>query len=298
MKKSNKILNKIMCMFFVVVCCLSCINFSAFAEEINPNAEYGEDIGGNIIPLPTGTGAGNTLVRVPDANRNADTLIFLMDYVQYLYSYNMTNGQKPFLIAFGLNSVEIYCTAIQANSVYVGNVVKRNSYRVFNLVVDEQSSQSNAVYQRYLLHAFGNFNISGEVSSTSEVQIYMSGNTDIYGYIYLMPDGSYVYYATSTTTEGVYAPLVDMYLDMKTFINDSYGSLPGIPGDEQGVVLDIGSIITAVMTAPMIVFGGLTGTPGDLSQSLNLFGVDIRAAIISILVIAIVVFIIKFLRGG
>ena len=289
--KNKNVFKKIACMFFVVVCCLSCFNFSAFADD----GDYGEAPPQNIIEIPTGTGPSNVLMNVPQNNQNADTLIFLMDYAQYLYSFNMTNGQKPFLIVCSPTAVEMYCTPIRAESVYVINKVVSGNYINFNISVNNTAGYQS--YQNWLLHSFGNFNISNTVNSTSTVQFYW-GNTSSasnISYIYLNQDGTYTYYAASSSTSGVYYPLVEMYLNMKNFIEQTGVSLPGVSAN---TTLDIGSIISAVMSAPMIIFGGLTGSPGDLSQSLELFGIDIRATLISLLVIAIVIFIIKFLRGG
>lgn len=261
----------ILCSFFIV---------PAYA------ASYGDDIEDNIIDIPTGTSPDNDLFVVPSINQTPNSMIFLMDYMRYLYSYNMTNGQKPFLIVCTFTSVEVYCVPVETEDSGVISVVQSGNNHIINLY---GTNTSGGVYQRYILHEFGNFLINNQVSSTS---LTVSRN---YSYIYINDDNTYSYYAVSNDeNNAVYLGLTDMYLRMKSFIDASYGSSTSMVITEQ---LDIGSIISAVMTAPMSIFNGATGQPGDVSEPLELFGINIRSTLIAFIVIAIVIFIIKFLRG-
>lgn len=303
MKKQNKILNKILSVFFIVVMLCSCFVTPAYAEDyINP-----EDM--NTIPLPSGTGSENVAMQIPLGQRSIDNLLFLFEYVEWIYSYNMTNSQPLLAIRIdGIGRVVCYFAAVNSDVEYVSMTLAENESRLTMTLYNADDITSPG-YQIAYLYGFGN--LMFETANTTTKSFYVSSNvTEIKNSAYMYRDeaGFLTYHiggnivaeypsANVIDGTGVYFDLVDIYSRMRYFIENSYGAaLP--PDVVDNVVLDIGSIITAIMTAPMIVFGGLTGTPGDLSQSLNLFGIDIRAALISLLVIAIVAFIIKFLRGG
>lgn len=302
MKKQNKILNKILSMFFIVVMLCSCFITPAYAEDyINP-----EDM--NTIPLPSGTGSENVVMQIPLGQRSIDNLAFLFEYVEWIYSYNMTNSQPLLAIRIdNIGRVVCYFAAVNSDVEYVSMTLAENESRL-TMAFYNADDVTTPGHQVAYLCGFGN--LMFETTNGTTKSFYVSSNvTEIRNSAYMYRDeaGFLTYHiGTNIVAEnpsanvldgtGVYFDLVDIYSRMRYFIENSYGG--ALPPVETGAVLDIGSIITAVMTAPMTVFGGLTGTPGDLSQSLNLFGIDIRAAIISMLVIAIVVFIIKFLRGG
>ena len=285
--KKNKIVTRLFAFTCTLIILMSCTIVPAFA-----NSDYDD---GLLAPedLPIwNADTGNFIVSVPDDYLNQNTILAIFDYWDYAYTKNMTNGCKLIgctITKYG-SGISSPASNKQAIALYFSPPDKNYAYGIRNSsnlnLYDWQSDTATANtigYVQCFQLVYGNYEYYSKLDGSSISNFCsarMWGYRNIDGRV-IMSDNS----TLSTTTE-VWPTIISSRQALENYVSGIGGETTIVKHEYD---LDIGALITSVMNAPRQIFDGIFG--------FTLFGINIASTLISILVVAIVLWIIKHFRG-
>lgn len=264
----------------VILCCSFCLpSFAASSDETTYALEGFPTTNG-----PWDSNSENVVLTFSNASA-ATTANFklLFDYWDLAYQYNMTGGRR-LLMVYMNSSYRFVLVFSDPSSDSLYSLVTSGSSNVFSFY-NQNGTQvtSGAAIQDFQM-TYGSWTPAYTSAYVTSTLTLSSGNY----YAYRDSNAIINYKAVDGTSppanlDNANAQLLANYNALSSYIDV-------LSGDGGGYQLDIGSIITAYLGSARTLFDGWFG--------FELFGINVAATLISILVIAIVVWIWKQLRGG
>lgn len=234
---------------------------------------------------PLISGVNNNVVTVPAEYRTFNTAKAIFDYYNKMYSYNMSNGQKLLIVGFGSSGqLCLIFNDIDGNALYAQRLYQNNA-RYLNLYAEPALFASGG-WCPGLLYNYGNImydtsNFGTRTGYTVEMPNYVTK-------VVFVGETGFEAIGFTDAELAADAAVLPAAVNINTALDAYLSAFGGIVGETY--TLDIGGIFSSMMTSSMAIFDGFA--------DYTLFGIDIKGGLICLLVIAIVVFIIKFLRGG
>ena len=248
-----------------------------------------------IMPVyadgPFDGASDNTILYIEPEYITQETMIAIFDYWDYAYEHNMSMGMRLLAIkpiTSGSNTtLQLHFSTPDSNVLWLScSTAGSGSQKAQFKGIDANLNQSAGFCSGYA-RLFGSVLINSE--STLSTLNLGYGNQ----YAYRAQDG--IYFGGGVPSGECWEIAIANFAALEQYVNEMTNISISPPvinviKYDPTFTLDLGDLFSSIMNAPRAIFEGAFG--------FELFGINIAETLISLIVVAVVIFIIKKIGGG